>query len=328
MKCFRTSKSDDGSVVRRVESCTVPSREADEVLIQIEWSSLNYKDALAATGHPGVARHLPLVPGIDAAGRVVEAGQSQLQAGDPVLIAHPMFGTERDGGYQQQVAVPADWVIPLPRGLDLRTAMIYGTAGFTAAQSIDQLQFHGVSPGDGEVLVTGATGGVGILSVMMLARLGYTVVAVTGKSDWHDRLRSLGATAVMSREEADDRTDRPLLKGRWAGAIDTVGGNLLATALRGTRPRGCVTACGLVASHELHLTVYPFILRGITLQGIDSAGVSKEYRRRLWNRIATDLRLEGLDELAIETDLEGVSEKIDLILAGQIAGRCIIHIAQ
>lgn len=318
----------DGEVRREVRDLEAPDLMPGFVKVRVQWSSLNYKDALAATGHPGVARSLPLIPGIDVAGVVEDPGDTPWQAGQPVMVFHPKLGTEVNGGYAEFVVVPQDWVYEIPDGLDTRTAMIYGTAGFTAAQSIDQLRFHKVKPESGPIVVTGSTGGVGVFAVMMLARLGYEVVAVSGKPERFDWLRSLGANEVVGREAVDDRSDRPLLSGRWAGAVDTVGGNILATVLRSTKPHGCVTACGLVAGHELNMTVYPFILRGVTLQGIDSAGVSREYRSQLWNMIATEYAVSQLDELAIETDLEHLGEQIDRILAGKIAGRVIVKVSE
>ncbi len=315
----------DGDEVRReIKNVPVPELSPGHVRVRVQWSSLNYKDALAATGHPGVARNLPLIPGIDAAGVVDDPGDTPWRTGQEVMVFHPRLGTEVNGSYAEFVTVPQDWLYEIPRGLNPRSAMIYGTAGFTAAQSIDQLLFHKIAPGSGPVVVTGATGGVGVFAVKMLQRLGFEVVAVSGKPERYEWLRSLGASEVVGREAVNDTSGRPLLSGRWAGAVDTVGGNILATILRSTKPAGCVTACGLVAGHELNMTVYPFILRGVTLQGIDSAGVSREYRAGLWEKIATEFAVPGLDELAIETDLEHLGEQIDNILAGKIAGRVIV----
>lgn len=313
----------------RAEQTTREFRRLEQgsVRIRVQYSSLNYKDALCASGHPGVARSLPIIPGIDAAGIVVESHAAAFQAGDQVLVFHARFGTEVNGAWCELIDVPADWVYMIPESLSARQAMILGTAGFTAAHSVDQLQQHQVTPDKGEVVVTGATGGVGVCAVKLLSQLGYNVVAVTGKQDKTEWLRSLGASLILGREAVNDASDRPLLKGRWAGAIDTVGGDILATILRSTQPSGCVTACGLTAGIELNLTVYPFILRGVTLQGIDSAGVTRDYRQSLWQRLANDFSIDGLEDIATEVDLAGLQPKIDQILGGQIAGRVIVKIA-
>ena len=327
-KCLYVEKvAKDGPAVRSIRTLPLDEIGADWVRIKVDYSSLNYKDALCATGHPGVARNLPIVPGIDAAGRVIHSNSNRFKTGDLVMVFHAAFGTADNGGMSEYIDVPDEWIFPIPQPLDSRTAMIIGTAGFTAAQCIDELQKHNIQPGDGEVAVTGATGGVGIIAVSMLAKLGYTVVASTGKPEQFDRLKELGATAVVGREEFDDTTDRPLLKGRWAGAIDTVGGNTLPTILRSTRQQGCVTACGLVGGSDLNMTVYPFILRGVTLQGIDTAGISPEYRSQIWQKIANEWMIGCLEELAIETNLENIETKIEEILAGKIAGRVVVKIS-
>lgn len=326
-KCLYVEKlSEDGPAVRSIRTMPLDEIPANWVRVKVNYSSLNYKDALCATGHPGVVRSLPIVPGIDAAGTVLESKSNAFDDGDLVMVFHAAFGTAENGGMSEFIDVPEEWVFPIPQPLDSKTAMIVGTAGFTAAQCIDELQKHGVHPDSGEIAVTGATGGVGIIAVAMLAKLGYTVVASSGKPEQFERLRELGARSVVGREEFDDRTDRPLLKGRWAGAIDTVGGNTLPTILRSTKPQGCVTACGLVGGADLNLTVYPFILRGVTLQGVDTAGISPEYRSQIWQMIANQWMVESLQGIAIETDLENIESKIEEILAGKIAGRVIVKL--
>ncbi len=327
-RCLMVTKQAEGEQTTREFRTFEPGAlKQGSVRIRVQYSSLNYKDALCASGHPGVARSLPIIPGIDAAGTVVESRAEAFKASDRVMVFHARFGTEVNGAWSEWIDVPADWVYAIPESMSARQAMILGTAGFTAAHSVDQLQKHEVTPDKGEIVVTGATGGVGVCAVKLLSRLGFSVVAVTGKQDKTEWLKMLGASLVVGREALNDTSDRPLLKGRWAGAIDTVGGNTLATILRSTQPTGCVTACGLTSGVELNVTVYPFILRGVTLQGIDSAGVTPDYRQSIWQRLATDYSIAGLDDIADEVDLAGLEPKITQILAGQIAGRVIVKIA-
>jgi putative YhdH/YhfP family quinone oxidoreductase len=222
------------------------------------------------------------------------------------------------------VCVPAEWIVRLPPGLSLREAMIYGTAGFTAAQCVSAIIERGIDPGRGPVVVSGSTGGVGALAVAILAKLGYEVAAVTGKANRHDWLRRLGAKQVLSRNEVIDTSDRPLLAARWAAAVDTVGGVPLATILRSTQHRGCVAACGLVAGPELSLTVYPFILRGVTLAGIDSAKCPRPERLAMWQKLAGTWRVERLEDLASESTLDDLPDRVEKILAGQIVGRTLV----
>ncbi len=321
------SDTERGETKRSLVSLPLEPLKRDNVRIEVAWSSLNYKDALCASGHPGVARTLPIVPGIDAAGRVVESNCDKLATGQSVTVFHAEFGTASHGGYRQFIEVPSDWVYPIPDSISPRQAMIIGTAGFTAAQCVDELQKHSIEPDDGEVVVSGATGGVGIFAVMLLAKLGYRVVASTGKPERSSWLKSLGATEVIGREELNDTSERTLLKGRWAGAVDTVGGNTLATILRSTNAHGCVTACGLVGGTDFSISVYPFILRGVTLQGIDTALISREYRAGLWQRLGSDWKLDNLDELATEVSLGGLEEKIEMILNGKVAGRVVVKLA-
>ncbi len=300
---------------------------SEGVTIKISYSSLNYKDALCASGHPGVARSLPMIPGIDAAGIVVESSTDQFKPGTEVMVFNENLGTSSNGAYSEFIRVDPTWVYPIPSGLTMRQAMTIGTGGFTAAQCVDELQKHGIGPESGLVLVTGATGGVGVFSVKLLSMLGYEVVASTGKEERFDWLKQHGAAQVLDRKEVDDESDAPLLKSRFAGAVDTVGGNTLATVVRSTKQFGCVTACGVVAGPALPLTVYPFILRGVTLQGIDTACITRERRAGIWSRLATDWKVEGIDKLAIEVGFDGLLEQIHNILQGQIAGRVVVKIS-
>ena len=296
-----------------------------DVLIEVERSSLNYKDALATQAHSGVVRQLPHVPGIDCAGHVAESSVSEFAAGDSVLVTGYDLGSASWGGYSAFVRVPADWIVALPTGLSPRDAMTYGTAGFTAAQCVSAIQHHGIQPDAGEVVVTGATGGVGSVAVALLAHLGYSVTAVTGKPEQAKSLSQLGAHQVISREEVDDESKKPLLAARWVAAVDTVGGNTLATLLRSTDYRGCVAACGLVASDKLPLTVYPFILRGVTLVGIDSAKCPREPRLEIWKKLAAEWNvIERLQPLVREVALGDVLAEVDLMLAGKNHGRILV----
>jgi putative YhdH/YhfP family quinone oxidoreductase len=313
--------------VRRIEECSLDDLPAGDVVVRVLWSALNYKDALSASGNRGVTRNYPHTPGIDAAGVVEEDATGGLSPGTEVLVHAHDLGANHWGGYSELIRVPADWVIPLPEGVSLRHAAGYGTAGFTAAQSVLELEENGVSPDGGEILVTGASGGVGGIATAILAALGYRVVAVTGKPDAADRLTRFGASSIISREEASDESSRPLLKSRWAGAIDTVGGPILGAAIRATRHAGVVTACGNAASGDLPLTVYPFILRGVRLVGIDSAWIPEPRRRAIWERLAGPWAVpEALDAMLSETDLSGLDGWIDRILAGGVAGRVLVRV--
>jgi putative YhdH/YhfP family quinone oxidoreductase len=241
-----------------------------------------------------------------------------------VLVTGYELGAGHWGGFAEFVRVPAEWIVRLPKGLTARTAMIYGTAGFTAAQCVTAIVERGITPDRGSVLVTGATGGVGSLAVALLARLGYDVAAVTGKREQHEWLRRIGASTILGREDLLDDSNRPLLAARWAAAVDTVGGAPLSTALRSIDHRGCVAACGLVAGAELSVSVYPFILRGVTLAGIDSAKCPRPQRLEIWQKLAGPWRIDQLDDFVDEVTLDNLDDRIDKILHGQIVGRTLV----
>jgi acrylyl-CoA reductase (NADPH) len=322
--CYLVRRGEDGKVTARVEAITQDQLPDGDVLIRVAYSSLNYKDALACQGHPGVVRTFPHVPGIDCAGAVVESASSSFRPGDEVLVTGYELGASYWGGFAAYVRVPADWIVKRPSNLSARDAMIYGTAGFTAAQCITAIVERGITPDHGPVIVTGATGGVGSLAVAILAKLGYDVEAVTGKREQEDWLRQLGAKKILGRDEVSDKSDRPLLASRWAAAVDTVGGQPLATILRSVEHRGCVAACGLVAGAELQLTVYPFILRGVTLAGVDSAKCPRPQRLEMWQKLAGPWRVEHLDELAHEITLDELPDRVQKIMSGQLIGRTIV----
>lgn len=309
---------------RRLVSRSVDELPAGELLVKVHYSSLNYKDALSATGRPGVTKKYPHTPGIDAAGVVEVSETDQVQPGDAVIVTSYDLGMNTAGGFGGYIRVPGAWVVPLPASLSLRESMIYGTAGFTAGLSLLRLEEHGLSPDKGAILVTGATGGLGSLAVAILAKAGYSVVAATGKPQAEDFLKSLGATEVISREDATDTSNRPMLKSRWAGVIDTAGGQMLATAIKSTRYGGSVACCGLVASPDLSTTVYPFILRGVNLLGIDSGYCEMSIRRKIWGNLASPWKPDRLEQIATERTLDQLSPEIDRILQGQQTGRILI----
>lgn len=324
-KAFLVSETPDGHFQRTITECALKDLPDHEVLIRVHYSSLNYKDALSAHGNKGVTRKYPHIPGIDAAGIVSASRSASFREGDRVLVTGFDLGMNTQGGLGAYIRVPANWVIPLPAGLSLKDSMIYGTAGFTAAMSIHRLVEHGVTPDKGEILVSGATGGVGSLAVAMLSHLGYTPVAVSGKSTGDSFLQTLGARSVITRQEAESQADKPILKARWAGVVDTVGGNILSQAIKSTRYGGAVTCCGLVASPQLSLTVFPFILRSVALYGIDSAECGRELRLLLWEKLAGAWRPDCLADLSKEIDLEDVDEFMDKLLKGGNKGRIVVR---
>lgn len=324
-RCFLVKKSGAGVIDAGIESCPTRLLPAGDVLIRVEISSLNYKDAMAATGARGIVRKFPHVPGVDAAGVVMESASPDFRPGDKVLVTGYELGADRWGGWAEFIRAPAEWVVPLPIGLTIEESMTLGTAGFTAAMSVAALERAGIRPASGEVLVTGATGGVGIIALLLLSKLGYQVVAVTGKVERHDWLKSMGAQRVIGRREVLDASAKPLLSSRWSGAIDSVGGPMLASILRSTARDGCVAACGLVGGIELSLTVMPFILRGVTLAGVDSAWFPRDRRLEIWQKLAGPWKLDRLSELATRVALSKIAGPVQRILAGGISGRVVVE---
>jgi alcohol dehydrogenase len=319
-------EKDDDTFTRKIVERQTDDLPDGDVLIQVAYSSLNYKDALSATGNPGVTRKFPHTPGIDAAGSVIESRDPNFQSGDEVVVIGFDLGMNTPGGFGQQIRVPAGWVVPLPAGMSLEQSMILGTAGFTAALCIHKLEAVGMSPDSGPVLVTGATGGVGSVAVMLLAKLGYDVTAVTGKAEQHDFLKKIGATGIISREDAKSGADKPMLAETWGGVVDTVGGDILVNGVKGLRYGCSLAACGLVDSPAISATVLPFILRHVNLLGVDSVQLPLADKKVIWNKLADVWQLPELDTLYQPLSLDTVSDAIDQILQGRMVGRgLLIH---
>jgi NADPH2:quinone reductase len=327
MQTFRAFRivSQDGKIQGSVVSAALDELTAGEVLIKASYSSVNYKDALAATGTGKILRRFPLIGGIDVAGVVVSSSDGRVRDSDRVIVTGYDLGVGHDGGYAGYVRVPGDWVVPLPNGLSLFEAMALGTAGFTAGLSVLRLERNGLHRGQGKVVVTGSTGGVGSIAVAALARLGYDVTAITGKNDAHEYLRQLGAREVLSRATLEMGT-RPLEKARWAAAIDAVGGEMLAWLTRTTDHWGGIASTGLTGGSELHTTVMPFILRGVSLIGIDSAACPMEIRTEVWRRLATDMKPSSLQTIATEISLDGLHDAFATVLAGKARGRFVVNL--
>jgi acrylyl-CoA reductase (NADPH) len=327
-KAMVVSETGDKKFPREIKQVALSDLPAGELVIEVKYSSLNYKDALSATGNKGVTRKYPHTPGIDAAGVVVNSSSRDIAIGSEVIVMGYDLGMNTAGGFGQYISVPAGWAVKLPAGLTLRDSMAYGTAGFTAALCVMRLLAGGLNKEAGEVLVTGASGGVGSVAVAILAKLGFDVIAATGKTAEKDFLTGLGAKAIISREEANDTSGRPLQKGRWAGAVDTVGGNILATALKSAKYGGLVTACGNAMSADLSVSVFPFILRGVSLLGVDSVEIPMTTRTRVWQKLASEWKLDMSGNLITECSLEELNPKIDEILQGGIRGRVLVNLSK
>lgn len=311
---------------REIKNKSISDLPEGDVLINVKYSSLNYKDALSSIGNKGVTREYPHTPGIDAAGIIVDSKNDKFEVGEKVFITGYDLGMNTSGGYQEYIRVPSEWIVKLPKNLSLKESMIYGTAGFTAALSVYKLVNSGVAPEDGDILVTGATGGVGSTAISILNKLNYSVIAATGKLDEKEMLLTLGAKDIVDRRELDDISGKAILKGRWSGVIDTVGGNILSTAIKSVNYGGSVTCCGNVLSGELSTSIYPFILRGISLFGIDSVQCDMSTRIKIWDNLANDWKINNLNDNVEEVSLEGLNEKIDLMLEGKHTGRTIVNL--
>lgn len=317
---------EEGNFKRNIIEREIDSLPEGEVIIKVKFSSLNYKDALSANGNKGVTRKYPHTPGIDASGIVESSSCDDFKVGDEVLVTGYDLGMNTSGGFSEYIRVPSSWVVRLPKNLSLKEAMDYGTAGFTAALSVYKF-INSVDKDMGDVLVTGGTGGVAVIAAKILIKLGYSVVASTGKlEEQKDVLLNLGVKDVIHRSEVDDNSGRPLLRPRWAGVIDTVGGNTLSTAIKTTNYCGAVTTCGNAGGIEFTSSVYPFILKGVTLYGIDSVECPMNVRLKIWDLLSNEWKLDDLDDMVNVVSLEELNNSIDLIMAGKHVGRTVVDL--
>ena len=323
-KAFRVEEENE-KFISAVKEIPFEVIEEGEILIKVHYSSLNYKDALSASGNKGVTRNYPHTPGIDAVGTVVSTTSNKFKIDQEVIVTSYDLGMNTNGGFAEYVKVPENWVVKLPKGLSMKEAMIIGTAGLTAGMSVLRL-IETVKPTDGTIVVSGATGGVGSVSVMILNKLGYKVAAITGKEAEKQYLLDLGATEVILRKDFEEMQNRPLLKPLFAGGIDTVGGVILENIIKSINPLGVVTACGNAASIKLELTVFPFILRGVSLIGIDSQNYPMNYREQVWNKLADEWKIENLDNNCTTINIDVLSENLNLMLEGKLKGRTVLRL--
>ncbi len=322
-------KEIDGKFYRGIEKQSLENLPDNDVLVEVKYSSLNYKDALSATGNKGVSKKYPHTPGIDAAGIVVSSRSNNFLEGDKVVITGYDLGMNTPGGFAEYIKVPSDWIVKLPQNISLKESMILGTAGFTAALALYELQRSGLNSHGEEVLITGATGSLGSLAISILSKAGYkNITAATAKIDKTDLLKNLGANKVIDRNknEIDDKSNKPMLRTRWAGVIDSVGGNILATAIKSTQHGGAIAACGLTQSFQLNTTVYPFILRAVKLIGIDSGACPMDIRLQIWKKLSGEWKINTLNYIYEEIFLKELERKIHLMLEGKNTGRVIVNL--
>ncbi|MBC7828091.1 MAG: YhdH/YhfP family quinone oxidoreductase [Chitinophagaceae bacterium] len=327
-RSLRITETPAGKFERNIVEREIDDLPSGEVLIKVQYTSLNYKDALSATGNKGITKKFPHTPGIDAAGIVEISRNPNFATGEEVIVTGYDLGMNTDGGMAEYIRVPGQWIVHKPTEYSLKECMIIGTAGFTAASALYKMQLMGQLPSDGPVVVTGSTGGVGSMAVCILSKAGYEVIAVTGKTQVSEYLQHLGASKIESREFVNDKSGKALLKPKWSGAIDTVGGSTLVTLLKACRPEGCVISTGLVDSPKMDATLYPFILNGVNLMGIGSAGTPMERRLSIWDKLAQEWSIKDkLPVIAKEVTLDEVNNTcIDSILQGKMVGRIVVKL--
>ncbi len=314
-------------VVARFEDLSIEDLDQGELVVRVAYSSVNYKDALAATGTGRIIRRYPCVGGIDLSGTVTESADARFRRGDAVICTSYDLGVAHDGGYAEYARIPADWAVPMPKGLNLFDAMALGTAGYTAGLAVVRMEANGLKPANGPVIVSGATGGVGSIAIDVLSRLGYQVVALTGKDGESEYLKKLGAKEVMSRKSLDLSKIKPLDKATWAGAVDNLGGEVLAWMASTMMPGGTIAAIGLAASMSLNTTVAPFILRGVSLLGIDSGATPMPLRQEIWGRLAGDMRPARLKDMTRTISIDELPQVFDGLLKGEAKGRIVVDLA-
>jgi acrylyl-CoA reductase (NADPH) len=326
MKAILVEKIGDKEFTADVKEVAIPKCGENEIVIKVTYSSLNYKDALSSVGNPGVTRNFPHITGIDVAGTVYESTSSIFKVGERVLVTGYDMGMNTNGGHAEFVKIPADWVARIPDAITDKEIMTFGTAGLTAALSVNELMDNGIRPESGSILVTGATGGVGSIAVSILSKIGFTVVAISGKEEKTDYLKRIGASEVILRDTFNEEAKKPMMGEKYAGVVDTVGGEVLANALKYIKYDGVATCCGLTSSHELNTNVFPFILRGVRLIGIDSVECKLEKKQAAWEKIASKWKISTLNSITNEITLNEVKDAYSLLLAGKAVGRYVVRI--
>ena len=325
-KALVVHETSNGEFEKSIEQRSASDLPENDLLIEVHYSSLNFKDAMSASGNKRITKQYPHTPGIDAAGVVVSDKSGTFSEGQEVVVFGYGLGMDTDGGLAQMISIPADWAVECPSSLTLKEAMIYGTGGLTAALSVQKLEKMGAKPEDGPVAVTGATGGVGSISIAILSQLGYEVIAFSGKPEQSDYLKELGASEVRHRDTINEIGDKPVGRELWANAIDTIGGDYLANLLKQTKAGGAVTSCGLAGGAEFSMTVLPFITRAVSLLGIDSVYIPLADKKAIWQRVATDMKLPNLEKYAEEITLEQTPEYLDRFMASKTVGRYVVNV--
>ena len=328
MKAFVVEKVGEDEFKSSIQDVETPKCEKNEVVIKVTYSSLNYKDALSSVGNPGVSKHFPHITGIDVAGTVFESTSPIFKVGERVLVTGYDMGMNSNGGHAQYVKIPASWVARIPDAISDREIMTFGTAGLTAALSINELIENGIKPESGDILVTGATGGVGSIAIAILSKLGYNITAISGKKERIDFLKKIGANEVILREEFEEESKKTLLREKYAGVVDTVGGKILANALKQIKYDGVATCCGLTSSHELNTNVFPFILRGVRLIGIDSVECKLEKKQAAWEKLASRWKINSLNSIINEISLDEIKAAYEHLLSGKAVGRYVVKIKE